>query len=524
MNIFLAILKDFKIYFNIKDKRGRKHAIILAVVIIIGLFLWNYFTKAKTDATEVTASLPQVTVLSVGELGADARFDTIGKVEAVSEANLQTEAGGRVTAVSVKVGDKISAGTVIASIENSAQRAQLVQAQGAYEAAAAGAAQGNVGVSEASTRLTSAQNAAVSAYSTAFNSANGIMLNNIDVFFGNPNSFLPGVKIDSQGKTDFLNNERIAFQQILPNWRAKSSALTTSGDLEGELKYARSQVDREIGMVDTFIAIFNQSGSVGGYSAAELQANSVTFTGLRASLIGTRSNLDAALAGLSAAKDGVKRAELTAAGGQVSSADAQVKIALGSLQAAQSNYQKTIVRSPISGVVNALYLKSGDYVTPGKPAAIVANNAGLQIKTFINEADSANLNVGDAVTIEGTSAGVITAKAAALDPSNGKIAVVVGVNPDSTLTNGATVKVTFAQVSASKQTDKILIPLSALKITSDGSFVFTLEGDNKLKGVPVTQGQLFGDNVEILTGITKESRIITDARGLKDGQLVALTK
>jgi RND family efflux transporter MFP subunit len=524
MHIFLSILKDFKIYFNIKDKRGRKHAIILGIVALICLVVWSYVTKSKTAATEPTASLPQVTVLSVGEMAADARFDTIGKVEAISEANLQTETGGRVTAVSVKVGDKISAGAVIASIENSSQRAQLVQAEGAYEAALAGAAQGNVGVSEAATRLTSAQNAAVSTYNTSFNSVNGAMLNTIDAFFGNPNSFLPGVKIDSQGKTDFLNKERIAFQSILSDWRTKSNSLNTNSDLESELKYARVQTDREIAMVDTFIGIFNQSGTVSGYSEAELQADSVSFTNLRASLIGTRSSIDGALSGLAAAKDGVKHAELSAAGGQVSSADAQVKIALGSLQAAQSNYQKTIVRSPISGVVNALYLKTGDYATQGKPAAIVANNGGLQIKTFINEADSANLNVGDAVTIEGTSAGVITAKAAALDPSNGKIAVVVGVNPDSNLTNGATVKVTFAQVSTAKQTDKILIPLAALKITSDGSFVFTLEADTKLKAVPVTQGQLFGDNVEILTGITKESRIITDARGLKDGQLVTLKK
>ncbi len=525
MNIFLAVLNDFKIYFNIKNPRGRKHAIILAAILLIIASVWGFVARSKSTVTESTASLPQVTVLSVAELGAEAHFDTIGKVEAVSEANLQTETGGRITSVSVKVGDTVGAGTVLATIESSAQRAMLVQAQGAYEAAQAGSAQGNVGVSEASTRLTSAQNSAVSTYSTAFNTVNGVMLNNIDPFFGNPNNQLPGLRIDGQGKTQFLNNERVAFQQILSDWRTKSVSINAGSNLESELKYARAQTDREIAMVDTFIALFNQSGTVAGYSEAELQANSVAFTNLRAALIGTRSGIDGALSGLSAAKDGVKRAELAAAGGQVSSADAQVKIALGSLQAAQSNFQKTIVRSPIHGVVNALYLKAGDYATPGKPAAIVANNGGLQIKTFINGADSATLNVGDVVTIEGTSAGVITAKAAALDPSNGKIAVVVGVNPDSVLTNGATVKVTFAQVSSTKQqTDKILIPLSALKITSDGSFVFTLEADNKLKAVPVTQGLLFGDNVEILTGITKESRIITDARGLKDGQLVALAK
>ena len=70
-------------------------------------------------------------------------------------------------------------------------------------------------------------------------------------------------------------------------------------------------------------------------------------------------------------------------------------------------------------------------------------------------------------------------------------------------------------------TDRILIPLSALKITADGTFVFTVE-NNTLKALPVTQGQLFGNNVEVLEGISKESRIVTDARGLKDGQTVTV--
>jgi Cu(I)/Ag(I) efflux system membrane fusion protein len=195
-------------------------------------------------------------------------------------------------------------------------------------------------------------------------------------------------------------------------------------------------------------------------------------------------------------------------------------MALGSLHAAQSEYQKTIVRTPIQGVVNAFYLKSGDYVSQGQPAGIVANNNGLQIKTFVTEIDSANLNVGDVVTIEAGASGVITAKAAALDPTNGKVAVVVGVNPDSGLTNGATVKLTFSQISTVAVTERILVPISALKITSVGSFVFTVDSDNKLVPVGVTQGKLFGENIEIVSGVTKETRIVTDARGLKAGQLV----
>lgn len=520
MRILLAVLKDFKVFFNVKTRIGRKRLLTALAIIFIVFIGYKMFSGGAPEVEEVTAPVTEVTVLSVDELGASASFDTVGKVEAVSEANLQTEAGGRITAVNVKVGDAVSAGAVLATIENSAQRAALVQAQGSYEAALAASAQSGVGVDEAGTALASAKNNAVSTYRQAYNSVNSIVFGNIDTFFSNPNGQVPGLRID--GNATQMNSERIAFQTILPEWQSRSNTINANSNLVAELGYAKGQVERTISFVDAFISIFNQPGRVGGYTEAELQSYSASFTTLRANLINTRSSIDAALAGISSAEDAVRRAELSASGGQVSASDAQVKIALGSLQAAQSNYQKTIVRSPIQGVVNAFYLKTGDYTSPGQPAGIVANNNGLQIKTFVNEADSANLNVGDTVTIEGGASGVITAKAAALDPTNGKVAVVIGVNPDSGLTNGATIKVTFSQISEVKTTDRILVPLAALKITPEGSFVFTVSEEDTLVAVPVTQGQLFGDNIEILSGVTKETRIVTDARGLKEGQVVTI--
>ena len=522
MNVFIEILKDFKFYFNLKTKTGRKHSLVLLAVLVAAIVGYKIIGGGAEAPAEATTSLPQVKILSVSELGAQANFDTIGKVEAISEANLQTESGGRITNVSVKIGDTVGAGAVLATIENSAQRAQLVQAQGSYEAALAASAQSGVGVGEASTALMSAKNNAVNTYRSAYSTVNSTIFSNIDSFFGNPNATVPGLKIDGAGQTQFLNNERVAFQSILPQWQQRSSAINTNSNLDIELGYAKAQTERTIAMVDTFISIFNQKGTVGGYTEVELQTLSSNFTALKSSLIATRSSLDGALSSIAAAKDAVTRSQLSASGGAVSASDAQVKIALGSLQAAQSNYQKTIIRTPIQGVVNAFYLNAGDFVAPGQPAGIIANNNGLQIKTFINELDSAGLNVGDVVTIEGGASGVITAKAEALDPTNGKVAVVVGVNPDSGLTNGATVKVTFAQLSVKSQADKILVPLSALKITSAGTFVFTVGDKDVLVALKVEQGQLFGENVEIVSGLTRETRIVTDARGLKEGQTVTV--
>lgn len=521
MKTLVAILNDFKIFFNPKTSFGKKRLLGLGAVLLIALIAIKILGGQAEEQT-VEAKRAEVEVRSVSELSAGASFDTVGKVEAVSEANLQAESGGRITAVNVKVGDTVGAGGVIATLENSAQRAALVQAQGSYEAALAASAQSAVGVNEAGTAVSSAKNNLISTLRGGYNSSNSAITGNIDQFFSNPNSYVPGLKINSSGRATEFNDLRVEFQKILPEWSARTSSLSPTSDLSVEASYAKTNLNKTIQFCDMFIATFARHDGSAAYTDEQLKAYVQSFSALKSSLLQSVAAIETAESQLQNAKDSEIRAGVSAGSGTVSASGAQIKIALGSLQAAQSAYQKTIVRSPIQGVVNALYLKTGDYVSPGQPAAIIANNNGLQIKTFISEIDGANLNVGDAVSIEGGASGVITAKADALDPTNGKVAIVVGVNPDSGLTNGATVKVTFSQVSEVKVDERIIVPLSALKITPEGASVFTVNAEDKLEAIVVTKGQLYGDNIEILSGITKETRIVTDARGLKAGQLVTI--
>jgi multidrug efflux pump subunit AcrA (membrane-fusion protein) len=521
MKLLKSIIEDFTTYFSVKTKVGRKHLLVLITAFLVVAIAFKLLSSDKSSENAEIQALTEVEVSSVAELGASSSFDTIGKVEAVSEANLETEAGGRITNVSVKIGDAVSTGQILATIENSSERATLLQAEGAYEAALAASAQSNVGVSEAENALANAQNAAVSVFRSSYNTVNGVIYNSVDTFFSSPTTLIPGLRIGGSGLTKTLVDERVAYQEILPEWQSLSNTIAVTSDLEKELSYAKANVERTIILIDNFITIFGEKDNDDVYVGVGIQEHRTNFTAIRSTLLSTKSSIESAITNLSTAKDAVRRAELAASGGKNSAADAQVKIALGSLQAAQANYQKTIIRTPISGVVNAFYLKAGDYVGAGQPAGIVANNKGLQIKTFVSEIDSTNLNIGDKVTIEGGNSGIITAKAAALDPTNGKVAVVIGVDGDSDLTNGSTVKVTFTQVSTTKETNLTLVPLSALKITPEATYVFTVD-EGALKAIEVTRGQLYGENVEIVGGIEKSTEIVTDARGLKEGQKVTV--
>ena len=167
-----------------------------------------------------------------------------------------------------------------------------------------------------------------------------------------------------------------------------------------------------------------------------------------------------------------------------------------------------------------MYLKVGEYVSPSAPAAIVANNNGLQIKTAVNQTESLKLAIGDTVTINKTATGSITAIAGAIDPSTGKVAINISVEDESTLQNGTTALITFA-AKTTETTSEISLPLSAIKMTGRGPVMFTVDGTSKeLTAIPVVLGAVSGSNVLVTEGVTLDSMIVVDARGLKAGQVV----
>jgi RND family efflux transporter MFP subunit len=490
----------------------------ILLLALISIYLVFFGTSQETEEkTEEVASVVQLK--SVRDLVANNSFTAVGTVEAVSEARLQTEAGGRVTAVTAEIGNTVRAGTVIASLENNSERAALLQAQGSYEAALAGAEQSDSGKRDAETGLDSARTGAISAARASYSTANNTLVTSVDQFFSNPEGMVPGLKID--GNTSVLNSERVAFQTLLPKWQANIDS-ANNNSLKQLLNESEANIVRLTAIVETFIKITSESANNELLADKPIPSYTPGLIAERNALNGALSSIQSARFALESAEEGVLRAEIGGTGSDVSLANAQVKIALGSLRLAQANYEKTLVRSPINGVVNALYLKAGDYVTPGQPAAIIANNAGLEIKTSISQEESVEVAVGDSVVIDGTSTGTISAIGGAIDPTTSKVAVKVSVDDTSSLQNGSTVSVLFTTDSA-EEISEIVIPLSAIKMTGSGPVVFDVDtSTNALKATPVTLGAITGESVVVKEGVTLESMVVVDARGLKEGQIVSV--
>ena len=518
MRTFHSILNDFKIFFSPRTRRGQIHIGILVAVIAAAAVV---FLRAD-DAIEGTPSLRTVSVASIASLQGGSTLEILGTVSSSNGADIRAEVAGRVTSVPVSLGQKISAGTVIATLENASQYAALLQAEGAYEAAQANAQAGNVSVSQAQSGLSAAQNAAVSAERAAYTTISNAFYSTIDQLYGNPDFSTPGVRVSSSEST-YLNTERVAFQTILTDWQRSSAALTTASDLDASLTNAQQNVSRTIAVVDAFIRALNDADDV-TISGATPESYVQSFNTLRTTLNNTLASLEGAEVGLKNARETLSRAEIGGTGGEVSVANAQVKQALGSLKAAQASYNKTILRSPIAGTVSELMINSGDYVGGAQSVAKISNDGAYEITAFVNENDAELLTVGTEVQLGANAKGTIAHIAPGVSQSTGKVEVKIN-STDNTLTTGTSIAVIVNAATTTPETQTTLfVPITAVKFHGAQGSVFTVSDTLTLEAHEVTLGRITGGMVEIVEGAAQDMRIVVDARGLAAGETVIVSE
>ena len=78
----------------------------------------------------------------------------------------------------------------------------------------------------------------------------------------------------------------------------------------------------------------------------------------------------------------------------------QLQQARDNLKAAQNNLEQTRLLAPIPGVITAMNMVVGEYVTPGQMLAAVSNVADLQVVTTdLSERDVPSVNIGQSATI-----------------------------------------------------------------------------------------------------------------------------
>ena len=517
-------------------------ASLAAFVLVIGGVAY-VATRSNPQITP-EVQIHSVEVKSVAELSSAATpLSLVGSVTSKSEATVRAEKSGQVIRINTSLGAGISAGAVAAEIENASERAAVLQADAGLDAAQANLAKVTGGVrteqrsileanvTAAASAVESARSNALSALLSAYATMDSGIHATTDKLFTNPGSTNSRFNITTSDArlTIQIETARDVLTPYLAREASVSDSLSASSDLAAEIATAQTEVRAARNFLDLIVSALNKAIPSQSASTAQIATYLAEATAVRTALTSTLTALSASTQSLSSAQTALDVArtnlEQGVTGGQpedVAAARAAVKQAQGGLAAARANLEKTIIRAPISGTVNSFSLKRGDYVQMTAPVLTVANNGSLEVVTYVSENDAREIAVGQSATIEQAS-GVVTRVAPALDPLTKKIEVHIGVNDPKGLINGQSVLVSIIRTRAvSGGTDRITIPIAAVKVEAERTIVFTVDAD-VLVAQEVTLGALLGERVVISSGLTPEMRIVVDARGLREGEKVEVS-
>ena len=137
-----------------------------------------------------------------------------------------------------------------------------------------------------------------------------------------------------------------------------------------------------------------------GHELAESQYSSAVSKLELLESMPTDSNLKIARSRMLQAKSGH---ELAISGGQMHISELENQLASARIQAeqaekelihAQSELEKTIIRSPLDGVLSSVFFEKGEFTAAGKPAIEVYDESAAQIQVYVSEKDIGHIRIG----------------------------------------------------------------------------------------------------------------------------------
>lgn len=323
-----------------------------------------------------------------------------------------------------------------------------------------------------------------------------------------------------------LEAKRKTIEALLTNRDKRNRTLSQESDLIAELNAVQTEAQTIKNYLDDMATAYSKALPDTSYSQSQIDTGKSGVSAARSAIAGTLSSIAATRSSLTGAIAAQEVAGKTSGGSstEVATADASVKQALGAYNATLSRLEKTIIRSPISGTLNSLSIETGDFLSAFTEVAVVSNNGALEVVAYVTEDDAKRVSVGSEVSIDGTAKGVITRVASAIDPRTKKIEVRIGITNGASLVNGQSVRVAITKdkKSVSTTSGPIKIPLSALKLTPNGAYVFVVNASSTLETIEVKEGAILGEEIQILSGLTGSEMIVTDGRGLKAGMEVTI--
>jgi len=382
------------------------HPLILAsigFVVLIAAGSGAYYVFATR---QIAVSLGAATATTTQAITAT------GEVGPAQSPDLAFESAGRVARLSAAVGDAVSQGQVLASLDVATLIAERAQAQASVaieraklESLKAGAQPQDIAASQAALDKTTQDLANLyasiaDASEDAYAKASDAVSTQLDPLFSNAdtNPKLTYVTANSQAQID-AEAERYSAGALLRAWQGELANTGRSDDglealLHGEIGYLAT-LRQMLANVSTTLAAapISSASTLAAYKADVSAAlNEVNTAG---------KNLDTISQQIASQKTTVAQAQaqlaLKQAGPTVQDIAAQqaaVSAAAAGVAHVNAQIQGATVVAPFSGTVASVHVKLGDIVAPDTLAVSLNPHSALQISAYVSEADAVKIAPG----------------------------------------------------------------------------------------------------------------------------------
>ncbi|MFA5750739.1 MAG: efflux RND transporter periplasmic adaptor subunit [Candidatus Paceibacterota bacterium] len=477
---------------------------------VIGLIIVVVFFATRTGKVENSEQVidEPIKVISVFKLGDKIEGTSVfatGSVVSEQQADLKSQASGEIMSVNVRVGDVVSKGQSLITLENSSIKSQVEQAEA----------------------LVAVQKAQLAELKRR--SADGAYIGNIE------------------------QQQKISTENAYANLLSADLIAEPDSDLYSQTapiisgRYSGSEEG-------TYKIIFERGKQMGDYEMnifkletvrdVEINKTGPTPFGTRGLYISFPDSIDtymdtiwyvdipnkksdSYIANYNAyllAKESIDTTiqQSTVSEEQIVSQEAQVAQAEANLSSAKTAFSKTIIRAPFSGDVIAVPVSIGEYINIGQTVVSLTNKSGIYIKAFLSSSESKKIEVGSDVLINNDYKGVVSNISSGINPINGKVEVlIVPENTEKSFVIGEFVNV---EIYVKNIDNTILtVPLKSIRPRADASVVYIYDNSNKIViEKEVETGNIKGESIEIFTDLLSETLIAESARGLKDGMRVEI--
>ncbi len=205
-----------------------------------------------------------------------------------------------------------------------------------------------------------------------------------------------------------------------------------------------------------------------------------------------------------------RRAQAAAA--QVDALKAQANAMKAQQSGARTMLAYTRITAPFSGVVTARMVDPGALASPGVPLVQIDSSGPLQLQTTVDESAIAIVHRGMTVnvSVDGVSAngysGSVAEIVPAADPSSHSFLVKIDLPASKELRAGMYANTGFP--NGFKQA--VLVPRSAIIQRGSLPCAYVLDANNIAQLRYATLGNVYGDKVEVLSGIAAGEKLVDD--------------